>query len=180
MKTWQTLTVGILIGILIGGGILLVATSNRTAGATIQYISPTQDANITVSVVGLVKQPGVYRLPTGSRINDAISAAGGTLENADLSSINLADWLEDGEQINIEDSQNKPTASTSETQGKININQASLAELDSLPGVGAEKAKAIIDYRNQHGNFVTIKDILYVPGFGTSIFNEIKDLIDIK
>lgn len=178
MKTWQTLSIGILIGLVIGGGILLIATPRHSA--SIEYFVPTQASEITVSVQGSVNHPGIYTLPNSARINDAISAAGGALGGADLSLVNLADFLYDGEQVNLQSLQSSVISQTPSTQGKINLNQATMNELESLPGVGEEKAKAIINYREEYGSFVSIEDVLYVPGFGQSIFDSIQNLIDIK
>ncbi len=149
-------------------------------GAKIEFISPTQSQNVTVSVTGMVNHPGLYTLPVGSRVNDAILAAGGSQSDAKLDGINLAEVLEDSEQINVPSTKTEIPANTGITQGKININQATLAELDSLPGIGAEKAQAIIDFRTNNGNFASIEDLLSVPGFGPSIFESIKELIDVK
>jgi len=165
-------------GLIIGGVIYLVASPRDSS--TIEYIIPTQKTTLVISVTGKVNHPGVYSLSPGSRINDAVLAAGGTLADADLSNVNLAEVLKDGEQITIPGTKSETPSASSQTQGKIDINTASLEELDSLPGIGAQKAQAIITYRQEHGVFRSIDDLLYVPGFGTALVDSIRDLIEIN
>jgi competence protein ComEA len=176
MKPWQLLVIGVLCGILMGGIIFLVAS--RPSQPSLEIISPTQVTSIVVSVAGEVVHPGVYTLPAGARVNDALQTAGGMTADADASAINLAETLEDGQQIYLPSSISTPTL-TSE-QGKININTASLEELEALPGIGAAKAQAIIDYRNKYGNFQSIDDLLYISGFGPAIIQEIEDSIKVR
>jgi competence protein ComEA len=178
MKTWQSIIIGVFIGLIMGGAIYLVASPKHNP--KIEFIAPTQVTTVVVSILGEVNHPGLYSLGLDSRINDALQAAGGTLPDADLQTIDLAKTLADGEQIYVPRLDEKPTSEPVETQGKININQATLAELDVLPGIGAEKAQAIIDYRNKYGNFQSIEDLLYVPGIGPSILSSIRDMIDVK
>lgn len=178
MKTWQALVLGIFVGLIAGGAIYLIASPRNHS--QIEFISPTPVTEIVISVTGNVAHPGLYTLPVGSRVNDALLAAGGILANTDLNGINLAKILEDGEQITVSANNTEPILSTNTTQGKININQATIEELDLLPGIGTEKAQAIIDFREKNGNFVSIEDIMAVPGFGPSIFDSIKELIDVK
>jgi competence protein ComEA len=178
MKTWQLIIIGILIGLFLGGVIYIVASPHPKG--TITFIAPTQSDKVTVSITGQVKAPGVYSLPIGSRINDALIAAGGSLESADLTGVPLAQLLEDEESITIPTREEEQNQSISTSQGKINLNTATLDQLESLPGVGEEKAKAIIDFREIHGKFSSIEDLLAVSGFGPSIFNSIKDKIEVE
>jgi competence protein ComEA len=178
MKTWQSLIIGMFIGLILGGAIYLIASPK--VSPSLEYISPTQITTIKVSVNGNVAHPGLYELQVSARVNDAITAAGGALDSADLANINLAEPLQDGEMITVssdvpQTSDEKPT-----TQGKIDLNIATAAELDALPGIGSQKAQAIIDYRNQYGNFSSIDDLLSVPGFGSALVNSIRDLIEVK
>jgi competence protein ComEA len=141
---------------------------------------------MTIYVTGAVKNPDVYKLNEGSIIKDAINIAGGPLDNADLVSVNLARKIQDGEEIivpfkvdnNITNESNN-NGSTAKN-GKININTASLSELESLPGIGEVKANAIINYRKSNGLFKDIKDIVNVSGIGEKTFDMIKDLICIN
>ena len=154
---------------------------------------------IIVHITGAVKQPGIVKLEEGSRMEDAIEKAGGLTEDADISNVNLAYVLEDGIKIKIPsnldiegDEENiitddigeniaqdtDTTTSTSEKQ--ININKATETELETLPGIGAELASRIVEYRNQNGKFSSSEDIKNVSGIGDSKFEKLKDLICVK
>ncbi len=148
-------------------------------------------ASIWVDVRGAVNQPGVYALPVGSRVQDALARAGNVLVNADTRALNLARRVNDGEQIYVpmlgEATPVPPTASSGKSAptatralSKLNINTASLAELDTLPGIGPAIAQRIIDYRTQNGDFKTIEEIKKVRGIGDALFNQIKDLITVQ
>lgn len=150
-------------------------------------------ATLVVDVRGAVSNPGVYTLPAGSRVQDALALAGDVLANADTRALNLARKLNDGEQIYVPVQGEatpipplSPNRSPSRTPtisapaGKININTATLAELDMLPGVGATIAQRIIDYRTQNGNFQKIDDLKKVRGIGDALFTQIKDLITVE
>lgn len=152
----------------------------------------TEKGEIVVHVCGAVKKPGVYNLPPKSRVEDFIEAAGGPLEDADLNSINLARIPEDGEQIPVPSIKDKkeeaekenPLIKTKEPgitkEGKVNINSATLGELDILPGVGPVIAQRIIDFRKLKGDFKTVEDIKKVSGIGEKTFEDIKDYIVVK
>lgn len=151
-------------------------------------------SNIIVYVCGCVKENKNVILKEGSRISDAIDAAGGLTENADLTSINLAYILEDGEKIYIPqkgeiitNSNNSTSssslsfsASISSKNSKTNINKATQAELELISGIGPSTALKIINYRKENGNFKKIEDIKNVPGIGDAKFNQIKDYITVK
>jgi len=153
--------------------------------------------SLWVHVVGAVNKPGVYSLPEGSRVNDAVKKAG-LLAEADLNSLNLARLVVDGEQLYVplegEDpasitsertgaaifSGSGPTASSgSGSGGKISLNTASVEELDSLPGIGPTLAQRIVDYRNTNGRFQTPEDLMKVSGIGMKRFEQIKDFVTI-
>jgi competence protein ComEA len=131
------------------------------------------EATLTVHVAGAVNNPGVYTLPAGSRVGDAIDAAGGPLAEADIHRLNLAEILIDGKKVHV------PAVSTeSESQdGLININTASAKELEALPNIGPARAQKIIEYRETHGPFTSIEEITKVNTIGPKIFESIKDLI---
>lgn len=139
--------------------------------------------NILVHVAGKVKRPDVYPLLQGSRVADAIKAAGGTKKNVDLSNINLARILVDGEQIYVGQNFETQKASyrgTSRTfRGVVNLNRATKAELDSLTGIGPVIAARIIAYRNQNGSFMSIEDLLKVSGIGSKTLERIRSRIAI-
>lgn len=139
-----------------------------------------------IDVSGKVKHPGVYSLPAGSRAIDAIRMAGNSLPKIDLSDINLAHLLVDGEQILVGQSQQNISSSSSTSHnrtiikrphGPISINSADIAQLDSLPGIGPVMAGRIIAYRKQNGAFSAIEDLRKITGMGKSKFAEIKGLV---
>ena len=139
-------------------------------------------AQVTVDVAGAVKTPGVYTLPANSRVMDAIKAAGDKLKGADLSDINLARVVKDGEQIFIyPPSKNgsamriSPQRAKAKTTGPIALNRASAKELESLDGIGPVLAARIIAYRNQNGPFLTVDDLMKVSGIGTVKFAQFKE-----
>lgn len=144
-------------------------------------------APIVVYVSGAVLRPGVYALPGGARVADALEAAGGALPEADLVPVNLARRLRDEEQVHIPRQGEAtpalstllgpPESSPGTHAGKVNLNTATLAELDGLPGIGPGYAQRIIDYRESHGPFSSIEEIQNVPGIGPATFARIKDLI---
>jgi competence protein ComEA len=144
------------------------------------------DKPIVVHITGAVPRPGVYALPQGARVQDGISAAGGFLAEADKSNINLAQLLDDGEKLDVPFIEGgSPVLATplpqvvATTTELININTASAAELDSLPGIGPTTAQKIIDYRTQNGPFVSTEDIINVSGIGPGTYERIKDLITV-
>jgi competence protein ComEA len=141
-------------------------------------------ATINVYVSGAVKKPDVYALPLNSIVKDAIIAAGGATAEADLDRINLATRLVDQMQVYVprkgETAPPPPGGSAPDAiTGKININTASVDELDTLSGIGPVIAKAIIDYRTKHGPFQKIEDIDAVTGIGDALFEKIKDHITV-
>lgn len=139
-----------------------------------------------VYICGAVVVPGVYMLPEGSRIYEAIQLAGGLTENASKTSINQAEYLSDGQMIRIptiEEEENSGNPELTEEQpddGKININTASATELMTLPGVGASKAEAIIAYREKNGGFATIEDIMKIDGIKEGVFHRIEESIKVN
>ena len=132
---------------------------------------------IFVDVTGAVTKPGVYTLAANSRVIDAIKAAGDSAPGADLSTINLARVLSDGEQIYVDEtiinSAGKRISKTVHS-GPINVNRATAAQLDSLDGIGPVIAKRIIEYRKVNGPFATVEDLQKVSGIGTAKFAIIK------
>ena len=146
-----------------------------SANSTAPGISSNQV--IYIDVAGKVKTPGVYQLPEGSRVIDAITIAGGVKLGVSTSHINLARKLVDGEQVLImkEKFISAPTSSGRKSifSGKVSLNSASKAQFDSLPGIGPVIAQRIIDYRNKNGPFQTLESIQSVSGIGESIFRQI-------
>lgn len=139
-----------------------------------------EQEHIFVHVSGNVKNTGVYKLPKGARVHQAIDLAGGPTEEGDLDKLNLAQIIQDGQKItvpSINDEQPYQGEHQGNSSGKININTATKEALETLTGIGPAKANAIIDYRLKKGPFVTIEDIQKVPGIGPATFNQIKEQI---
>ena len=141
---------------------------------------------LVVDVAGGVKVPGVYSLPADSRVMDAIKAAGGIEKGMDMSEINLARILRDGEQIYVDplvavDTSNKGTTirSVKKKNGPININRASARELDALPGIGPVLAERIVKFRKVNGPFSLPEDLQKVSGIGSSKFAQFKSKIKV-
>lgn len=160
----------------------------------IEYETEIEDKDIIIHITGSIKKQGIVKVKQGSRISDVIDAAGGITDEADLSKINLAYIVQDGQKIyvpNINDKENSSNITEEAGENvieddnnnngeKININTASQTELETLDGVGPSTALKIINYRNQNGNFKKIEDIKNVPGIGDAKFESMKENICIK
>lgn len=149
-----------------------------------QMVSKEQE-QVVVHICGAVRSPGVYTLPAGSRIVDAVDMAGGMKVEAQDCYVNLAAFLADGEQIFIPTKEEalslEPVPEGMDaSSGKVNINTADKALLCTLPGVGDAKAEEIIAYRQKHGNFLAIEDIMLVNGIKEGGFQKIKEQIVVK
>ena len=143
-------------------------------------VEQVQAPQIFVDVTGAVNTPGVYTLTASSRVIDAIKAAGGSAPGADLSTINLARVLADGEQIYVDAAVTNSKGvrvSSSKRSGPININRATVSDFDSLDGIGPVIAARIVDYRKTHGPFITVEDLQKVSGIGAAKFAQIKSKI---
>ena len=155
-------------------------------------------SEVTVDIKGMVVNPGVYKVSQGSRVNDVINLAGGLLEGADTSLINLAKIVKDEMAIIIYSKEevlekykeeicvcecpeinNDACIDDSSSNGLVNINTASLEMLMEIPGIGEAKAKEIITYREKNGLFKNISDIKNVEGIGEALFEKIKDYITV-
>ncbi|HLO32505.1 MAG TPA: helix-hairpin-helix domain-containing protein [Anaerolineales bacterium] len=184
LKSILYLASGILFGLFLAALIWVVAR-NPSGEAVLLRPAPTEKPLI-VYITGAVPRPGVYALPKDARVQDAISAAGGFLAEAEKSQINLAALLEDGEKLDVPYIEGgSPVLATpgptieAVTTELININTASIAELDTLPGIGPTTAQKVIDYREQNGPFVNTEDIINVSGIGPGTYERIKDLITV-
>ncbi len=186
LKSILYMVAGILLGLFVALLIWVVARNPSGQAVTLRPV-PTEKP-IVVYITGAVPRPGVYALAQGSRVQDAISAAGGFLADADKTGINLARALEDGEQLDIAYTSGSspvigtaiPAATESPSNAElININTASQTDLESLPGIGPTTAQKIIAYREANGPFAKIDDIVNVSGIGPGTFEKIKDLITV-
>lgn len=153
--------------------------------------SSSSPAGLLVDVVGKVRRPGLYRLPVGARVDDAVTAAGGVLAGVDPVSVNLASKLTDGEQLVIglatapaagaaAPAASVPdSASGGASTGLLDLNTATAAQLDGLPGVGPVLAQRIVDWRTQHGRFDSIDQLQDVSGIGAAKYGELKSLVTV-
>lgn len=167
-----------------------IVSENIIHNETIEEIND----KIKVYVIGEVKKPGVVELDVGARIEDAIIMAGGTTEYSDLSKVNLAYCLEDGQKICIpstkesieenyittENGEGVLESENNDKNSKININTGNLSELMNLPGVGESLAQRIITYREENGKFKNIEDLKKVSGIGDRKFENLKEYVCVK
>jgi competence protein ComEA len=161
-----------------------IVVSGNTQPAEVEMSSPVivQEVEIFVDVAGAVNNPGVYSLSGQSRVIDAIKAAGDSAPGADLSTINLARIVSDGEQIYVDSSSTSKSYGSGKKNvrvGPVNLNRATKSQLDTLDGIGPVIAQRIIDYRKVNGPFLTIEDIQKVSGIGTAKFAQIKSKIQV-
>jgi competence protein ComEA len=191
MKNALYVLLGVMAGFALAG--VLVFVSRPPAGEPIILLPAPTKAPLAVHVVGAVPRPGLYEFAEGARVQDAIDAAGGMLAGANVDALNLAAPLEDGQQLAIPykegSAPTEASASLFALPGStevptsdpnvelVNINTATLEELNALPGIGPTTAQKIIDYRDANGAFSVIEDIMNVSGIGPATFEEIKDLI---
>lgn len=136
-----------------------------------------------VHVCGAVKKPGVVRVPIDSRACDALEAAGGFAEDASQSTVNLAALLEDGQQLyfpTTEEQEVIQKQQEAKSAGKVNINEAGVVELCTLPGIGESRAKDIVAYREQNGGFKAPEELMKVSGIKDNLYQKIKDKITVE
>lgn len=175
--------------LIIGVGLLVLSSFVVFRGSSKEVIAapliPIEVSipEVTVDVAGAVNNPGVYSLPAQSRVIDALRAAGNSVTGSDLSDLNLARVVKDGEQIYV-----NPTVRTVNgkriikkvvPRGPININRASAKEFDSLVGIGPVIARRIVEYRRVNGPFMAIEDLEKVSGIGSAKFEELKSKISV-
>jgi competence protein ComEA len=155
--------------------------------------TPTTDAapaaELVVSVAGRVRQPGLVRVPAGARVADVLDAAGGALPGTDLATVNLARRVADGEQVSVgvpaavDAAPAGPAASRGAAApaagGKVRLNDATLEQLDGLPGVGPVTAQRILDWRTRNGKFSRVDQLREVEGIGERRFSQLKDLVTV-
>jgi competence protein ComEA len=132
---------------------------------------------IRVHISGAVVAPGVVQLPPGAIVADAVAAAGGAVETADLTSINLAATLRAGERIVVPDSSHQGAGVVQGVEEGVDLNAATASELESLPGVGPVLAERIVAFRTERGPFLAVEDLLDVPGIGESKLSQMRDAI---
>src|SRR5688500_7348872 len=160
----------------------------KTTSVSLASAKPKQAAvkQIYVHVGGAVQRPGLYRLPIGARVDEAVRRAGGATDLADLDALNLAAKVKDGDKVLVPKAgaagagaPGAPpggggTATAAGGTALVNLNSATVADLETLPGIGPALAERIISYRNQRGGFRRVEDLLEVPGIGPKKFEELK------
>ncbi len=173
---------GLLTGLLASGLLYLMVSKPR--GEPVRLLPPPTLRPVSVHVVGAVQVPGVYQLPRGSIVQDALAAAGGPAAEADLAAINLAAGLSDSQQVYVPSVGETPppvqrqgSSSLAAGDTLLNLNTATAPELERLPGIGPSLAQAIIEYREGNGPFQRPQDLLEVPGIGPAKLAQIEDLI---
>ena len=205
IKEYKIIVICVSLGLVLGGFLLLkpvaqtpAKESNLQSEVTAVSKDSTdekEDGNqkeevvgqdlITVDVKGAVKTPGIYDLPVGSRINDAVQKAGGLTDNADSKSINLAQKISDEALVYVptkgEDTSQatQSNASNSKENKKVNLNKASLEELKQVKGLGAKRAQDIIDHRDSNGKFKSVDELKKVSGIGTKTIEKLKEYVTV-
>jgi competence protein ComEA len=179
----QKIALSIIASAVLALSVLIVLRGNTQINSAPEIIPVTiAEPEIFVDVTGAVNNPGVYSLIGRSRVIDAIKAAGDSAPGADLSTINLARVLNDGEQIYVDSTvvnSSGQRVSKKVSSGPININRATLRQLDALDGIGPVIAGRIIEYRKKNGSFLTIDDLQKVSGIGAAKFAQIKSKVRI-
>lgn len=142
----------------------------------------TTRADLYVHVSGAVSVPGLYVLPAGARVVDAVAAAGGFADDADRDAVNLARTLDDGEQLPVLREGEAPPVGASAAapaDGRVDLNTADAALLETLPRIGPALAERILAWRDDNGGFTSIEDLLAVPGIGDKMLESLRDLVTV-
>ena len=179
----QKRALGLVAAIVLLLSVFIVIRGNTQSSAAPEIVPVTlAEPEIFVDVTGAVNKPGVYTLSGKSRVIDAIKAAGDSAPGADLSTINLARVLNDGEQIYVDSlvmNSSGQRVSKKTTSGPININRATARQLDALDGIGPVIAARIVEYRKINGSFLSVDDLQKVSGIGAAKFAQIKSKVRI-
>ena len=204
IKEYRIIVICTGLGLLVGGFFLLKPTPQTPVKETnlqAEVAAVSKDSStekeekdesveqdlITVDVKGAVKSPGIYDLPVGSRVNDAVQKAGGLTEQADSKSLNLAQKVSDEALVYVptkgEESASQQagsgTASSTNKEKKINLNKASLEELKQVKGLGGKRAQDIIDHRETNGKFKSVEELNKVSGIGAKTIEKLKDYVTV-
>ncbi len=171
---------------IVGGAVLVLASRPQPVQITINPPAPTATplptdtpAPLTVYVTGAVNEPFVtLALPPGSRVQDALDAAGGTTENADMTRVNVAQVLRDGDQVHVPAMGEAVVATATASGGTVvYINTANSEELETLPGVGPALAQRIIEFREENGPFTSLEELDAVSGIGPALLENLAGLV---
>jgi competence protein ComEA len=189
-RTQLALVVVPLVALLTVAGSRLAGVGATTAPATVTRLAPrgerspggaSSSAQLFVHVVGAVRRAGLFRLPEGSRVADALARAGGPTAKADLTAVNLAAPLVDGQQVVVP--RRGPQGATAAGVGgatpgtRVSLAVATVDQLDELPGIGPVTAQKIVDWRTTHGPFRSVDDLDAVPGIGPARIEQLRDLV---
>ena len=184
---WWDVAFGVVVGVLTSTALVaaLLLVLQSPSGATVRLVLPTP-TSVVVHVAGAVARPGVYQLPPGSRVVDALEAAGGALPEAAVEALNLAQPLEDGQRIWVPArgqpsptyvAAATPTATAMPAFPKLDLNTATAQELEALPGIGPVLARRIVEYRDRFGPFQKVEDLLAVRGIGPVLLEKIRPYV---
>jgi competence protein ComEA len=176
MTLLRAFAIFVLLGMILVLALLVFLDWRGGADITVSRIP---EGPIAVSVDGSVATPGVFALPANARLNDAIVAAGGLTSDADLAGLNLAARVGDGEQIVVPSTSRAGLTASPASSGLIDINVASAAELDQLPGIGEVLANRIVAYRQLHGRFTSVDQLIEVDGISRNTVEELRDLVTV-
>lgn len=174
--------------VLVGLGSAVLVSVLAPSGASTTEVGPvapettlsaTASEAILIHVLGAVERPGLYELAAGDRTMDAIAAAGGFTDVADRDHLNLAKPLTDGEQLRVPAIGEVIAEPMEASDGRVNLNTADAAALDTLPRVGSAMAERIIQWREDNGGFTAVEDLMSVSGIGQKTFDSLKDLVTV-
>ena len=174
-----TVTLGLAVLLLLGARWLdRPAADPPSAAAPVRVrAGPSVRPRVIVDVTGAVRRPGLYRLPEGSRVADALESAGGPTRKAFLEAVNLAAPLADGQQVLVPRKTATGSAVPATSTGPVSLSAATLEQLDTLPGVGPVTAQKILDYQAAHGPFRSVEELDAVPGIGPATIEELRELV---
>ncbi|HXF68434.1 MAG TPA: ComEA family DNA-binding protein [Thermoflexus sp.] len=184
---WQMLRETIVLGATLASFLASLWLLRRPTPAPIRIVPPPTPAPtptatpvwIQVYVTGAIQAPGVYTVPQGLRVWELLRQAGGPQADADLEALNLAAPLADGTRLHVPRRGERP-AMTPTASSQLDLNTASVEELERLPGIGPRTAQAIVDYRLKRGPFRRLEDLLAVPGIGPATLERIRPLVTVR
>ncbi|GAA1912791.1 hypothetical protein GCM10009775_01700 [Microbacterium aoyamense] len=170
----------VVLAVTVGIGVLRGATTPVEAVTVDIGSAGPSNPGLQVHVAGAVAAPGLYVLRADARVVDAVAAAGGFLDGAARDAVNLARPLSDGEQLLVPAAGESPSAGPpAVADGRVNLNTADAAVLDTLPRIGPALAQRIIDWRDENGRFTSVEDLLAVPGIGDKMLDFLRELVTI-
>lgn len=184
LKVLGKLTAALVAAVIVATTVFWIAGEiDRRSAPTIEISAPRNNQSILVEIAGGVAEPGVFEMRQQDRVEDLIQEAGGLLPEADTSGINRAALLVDGQRVTIPVRSEgvaveAPLASPG-AELLLDINTATVAELDELPGIGEVRANAIVDYRNQFGPFQTVEELLFVEGISENLLDDLRPYITV-